>query len=80
MKMRDFLMDNVKLLDRLESTGLQPGSSVHPRMCEVSFPLAWIHCFLAYAAICCQDSFTRDMLAYARLILVEAMCQRDLMA
>ena len=43
VEMLDFLMDNVKLVDRLESTGLQPGSLVHPRMCEVSSSLAWIH-------------------------------------
>ena len=74
MEMRDFLMDNVKLVDPLESTRLQPGSMVRRRMHEVSSPLAWIHCFLAYAAIRCRDPFTRDMLAYARLILGEAMC------
>ena len=68
VEMWDFLMDNVKLVDRLESTGLQPGSTVRPRMHEVSSPLAWIHCFLAYAAIRCRDPFTRDMLAYTRLI------------
>ena len=71
--MREFLLDNVKLVDKLESTGFHPGMS-RPRMREVSSPLAWIHCFLAYAAIRCQDPFTRDMLAYARLILGEAMC------
>ena len=69
-------MDNVKLVNRLESTSLQPGSMVHPRMHEESSPLACIHCFLAYAAIHCLDPFTRDMLAYARLILGEAMCHR----
>ena len=61
VEMRDFLMDNVKLVDRLESTGLQPGSMGRPRMREVSSPLAWIHCFLAYAAIRCRYSFTRDV-------------------
>ena len=40
----------------------------------MSSPLAWIHCFLAYAAIRCRDPFTSDMLVYARLILGEAMC------
>ena len=43
-----FLMENVKLVNRQESTGLQPDLMVHPRMREVSSPLAWIHCFLAY--------------------------------
>ena len=66
VEMRDFLMDNVKLVDRFESTGLQPGSMVRPRMREVSSRLAWICCFLAYAAIRCREPFTRDMLAYAR--------------
>ena len=48
VEMWDFLMDNVKLVDRLESTGLQPGSMFRPRMREVSSPLAWIHCFLQF--------------------------------
>uniref|UniRef100_A0A1X7TZ31 Uncharacterized protein n=1 Tax=Amphimedon queenslandica TaxID=400682 RepID=A0A1X7TZ31_AMPQE len=73
MEMREFLLDNVKLLDKLEYTGLHHGMS-RPRMREVSSPLAWIHCFLAYTAIRCQDPFARDMLSYARLILGEAMC------
>ena len=62
------------MVDRLVSTGLQPGAMLCTRMSEVSSPLAWIHCFLAYAAIRCRDQFTSDMLAYARLILEEAMC------
>ena len=40
----------------------------------MSSPLSWNHCFLAFVAIRCWDPFTRDMLAYARLILREAMC------
>ena len=77
MEMRDFLVDNVKLLDNLESAhvtaGLQAGTLSQPRAREVASPLAWIHCFLAYVAIRCRDPLTRDMLAYARLILGEAM-------
>ena len=72
VEMREFLADNVKLLDSLEAT--PGGNAGRPRVREVSSPLAWIHCFLAYAAIRCQDPFARDMLAYARLILGEAMC------
>ena len=33
-----FLMDNVKLVNRQDSTGLQPGIMVHPRMHDVSSP------------------------------------------
>ena len=77
MEMRDFLVDNVKLLDNLESAhvtaGLQASTLSRPRAREVASPLAWIHCFLAYVAIRCRDPLTRDMLAYARLILGEAM-------
>uniref|UniRef100_A0A1X7U1S3 C3H1-type domain-containing protein n=1 Tax=Amphimedon queenslandica TaxID=400682 RepID=A0A1X7U1S3_AMPQE len=71
VEMREFLADNVKLLDSLEAT--PGGNAGRPRVREVSSPLTWIHCFMAYAAIRCKDPFTRDMLAYARLILGEAM-------
>ena len=79
IEMREFLPDNVKLVDKLESAQAAGFPSVYanpmhrPRLREVSTPLSWIHCFLAYVAVRTDDSKTRDMLTYARLVLGEAM-------
>ena len=77
MEMREFLVDNLVLQDRLEA--LQ-GQNYHilgsrPRLREVSTPLSWACCFLAYVAIATSDPVTRDQLAYACLILGEAQSQ-----
>ena len=71
VEMREFLVDNLVLLDRLEAVqGLQ---SYHvlgprPRLREVTTPVSWVCCFLVYVAIATSDPVTRDQLAYARLI------------
>ena len=76
VEMKDLLMDNISLLQQLETMGGQlplalPGV-MKPRLREVSTLPTWIYCFLAYAAIRCPDPRTRDMLAYARLVVREA--------
>jgi hypothetical protein len=48
-----------------------PGS-LKPRLREVSSLPSWLYCFLAYVAILAPDQGTRDMLAYARLLIREA--------
>lgn len=79
VEMREFLPDNVKLVDKLDSAQAAGFPSVYanpmhrPRLREVTSPVSWIHCFLAYAAVRANDSMTRDMLTYARLVLGEAM-------
>lgn len=77
VEMREFLVDNMRLLDRLESvhgSGLLPSfsSGPRPRLREVTSLMSWIGCFLAYVAVGTSDHVTRDQLAYARLILGEA--------
>lgn len=74
--MRDLLMDNISLLQQLETTGGQPllalPGVLKPRLREVSTLPTWMYCFLAYVAIRSPDPRTRDMLAYARLVIREA--------
>ena len=44
-----------------------------PRLREVSSLPTWLYCFFAYTAIATNDPMTRDHLAYARLIMREAL-------
>ena len=44
-----------------------------PRLREVSSLPTWLYCFLAYTTIATNDPTTRDHLAYARLIMREAL-------
>ena len=77
VEMRDLLTDNISLMQQLESFSGQyslpslPGV-LRPRMREVTSLASWMYCFLAYVAIRSVDPTTRDMLAYARLIIREA--------
>lgn len=80
VEMRDFLADNMLLLDRLESTpGLcalsSSGQAPRPRLREVVSPVSWIVCFMAYMAVLTKDPVTKAQLAYARFILCEAQCR-----
>ena len=76
VEMREFLVDNIRLMDRLESTQSAGLLSLHPfhrpQLREVTSPLTWAYCFMAYVAVRTCDPLARDMLAYARLILGEA--------
>ena len=78
------LPDNVKLVDKLESAQAAGFPSVYanpmhqPRLREVRTPVSWIHCFLAHVAVQTDDSRTRDMLTYARLVLGEAMAHGEI--
>lgn len=76
VEMRDLLTDNISLR-QLEAFGAQypmptmPGI-LKPRLREVSTLPSWLYCFLAYVAIRTPDTATREMLAYARLIIRES--------
>ena len=75
--MRDFLLENVALLQQLEAFGVQSTGSAfpgapRPRLRDVSTLPSWLYCFLAYMAVCTGDAHTRTMLVYARLIIREA--------
>ena len=75
--MRDLLVDNVSLLQQLETFGSQypvpslPGV-LRPRLREVTNLASWMYCFVAYVAMKANDQGVRDMLAYARLVIREA--------
>ena len=77
MEMRDILADIIALLSQLSSlqgVGTLPLPTVHrTRLREVPSLVSWMYCFAAYVAIRTPDQLTREMLAYARLIIREAL-------
>lgn len=75
--MRDLLADNIALINQLSSlSGLVslPLTTVHQtRMREIPSLASWLYCFNAYIAVRTTDPLTRQMLAYSRLIIREAL-------
>ena len=75
--MRDLLADNIALLSELSSLhGTVPlplTTMQRTRLREVPSLVSWMYCFAAYVAIRTPDDFTCQMLAYARLIIHEAL-------
>ena len=78
VEMRDLLADNISLYNQLEDLhGQAPiastPASFRPRLREIPSLNSWMYCFTAYMAVCTGDSRTREMLAYCRLIIREAL-------
>lgn len=78
VEMWDFLPDNIRLIQQLESVqggpiqfSALPGVA-RPRLREVLSPISWIFCFLAFMGTSTSDPMTRKQAAYAGLILMEA--------
>ncbi len=74
----DLLSDNIVLHDQLEAiqgqvniTNVPP--SLCPRQREVPSLISWVYCFVAYIAVCSSDTLCRDMLAYCRILIREAL-------
>lgn len=81
VEMRDLMSDNIALIQQLETFNTShcalpnlPGI-LRPRLREVSSITSWLFCFMAYMAVRTTDQATRDMLAYARILLREAQRQ-----
>ena len=76
--MRDLLADNISLHNQLEDLHGQTQiastpTSLRPRLREVPSLSSWMYCFAAYMAVRTGDTQTREMLAYCRLIIREAL-------
>ena len=78
IEMRDLLADNISLHNQLEDFHghIWPSTPAHlrPRLREVPSLSSWVYCFCAYIAILTPDARTRELLAYCRLIIREALC------
>ena len=61
-------------LSSLQGVGTLPLLTVNrTRLCEVPSLVSWMYCFAAYVAIRTPNQLTRKMLAYAQLIIREAL-------
>ena len=76
VEFKEFLPDNVLLLQRLQELG--GANSIAPaaqplvsgsRLREITDPLTWVSCFLAFMAACTPHKETRDLAAYGMVIL-----------
>lgn len=78
--MRDVLAYNITFLSQLSSLHIAGTVSIttvqRTGLREVPSLVLWIYCFTAYVAICTPDQLTRQMLAYAQLIIREALWHR----
>ena len=77
VEMQDLLADNIALMGQLSSLHgtlpLPPTTIQRTRLREVLSLASWMYCFAAYIAIRTPDDLTHRMLAYARLIIHEAL-------
>jgi hypothetical protein len=75
VEMRELLADNIALHDRAsELQGATiPHQALRHQTHEVPSLTPWIYCFAAYVAVRTCDPAVRDMLAYARLVIREAL-------
>ena len=79
LEMRELLSDNIALHDQLEaiqghtSLAVLPSTVLRTRQREVPSLVSWIYCFTAYVAVRTSDPLARDMLAYCRLLIREAL-------
>jgi hypothetical protein len=78
VEMRDMLTDNIALKRQMESFSSAyscvpalPGA-MKPRLRDVSTLPSWMYCFLAYIAMRSEETTTRNLLAYARLVVRES--------
>ena len=72
-----FRSDNSSLLNQLASlhgvVSLPVSSSNRARLREIPSLVSWVYCFITNVAVRTSDSSTRDMLAYCRLLIREAL-------
>ena len=76
--MWDLLADNISLHNQLEALHGQVSPASTPaalrsRLREVSSLSSWMYCFSAYMTVRTTDPHTRELLAYCRLIIREAL-------
>ena len=73
--MRELLADNIALLNQVSTMNpmIPITTSSQTRLREIPSLVSWLYCFLAYTAVRTSDPSTRDILAYSRLIIREAL-------
>ena len=69
--LKELLPDNMALVQHLNETAMS-SFSVPPtgaRMREISNPLTWVYCFLSFIAARTDCKATRDLVAYAQIVI-----------
>ena len=76
-EMWGLLANNISLHNQLEDFHghIWPSTPTHlrPRLREVPSLSSWLYCFCAYIAVLTPDTHTRELLAYCKLIIREAL-------
>ena len=72
--LKELLPDNAALLQRLQDLGNFAAAVSHShsstvRLREINNPLTWVFCFLSFMAAKTDSEQTRDMIAYAQIII-----------
>ena len=78
VEMQELLSDNIALHDQVEAIqGVTNAASfpllLRTRQREVTSLISWVYCFTVFIAVQTSDHTAREMLAYCRLIIREAL-------
>ena len=77
VEMCNLLADNIALLNQLStlqgSVALPKSVVTRKRLREILSFVCWLYCLDAYIAVHTSDPLARDMLAYSRLLIREAL-------
>ena len=72
VELKELLIDNMALLQRLQEVG-HPSShqllSTPTRLRDIQDPLTWVSCFLSFMAVKANHDPTRELVAYALIII-----------
>ena len=70
--LKELLPDNAALMQRLQEMGAVALLSSPPtasRLREINNPLTWVYCFLSFIAAKTECSATRELVAYAQIVV-----------
>ena len=72
--LKELLADNIALSERYQELGhpLLPNAQAAPKLRSITDPLTWVFCFLSYMAAATECDATRDMAAYAQIVIQQA--------
>ena len=72
MDLKELLADNAALVKRLNELGHSSAQSIltsSTKLRDITDPLTWVFCFLSLVAVKSDDPVTKELLAYAQLVI-----------